>query len=155
MIEVSQGAFVDFYRRVYPETARLAHLLTGSTIASEDLAQEALLRVAGRFGELASPDAYLKVTLTNLAATWHRTSTRRQGREQRSAPPEAISQSANELLDALAQLPFRQRAVLVMRYWADWTEADIAAALDCRPGTVKTAASRGLDRLRRALEEDR
>ncbi len=153
MTTIDGQAFVDFYRRAYPDAARLALLLTGSTAASDDLAQEALLRVGERFASIASPDAYLRSTLANLAHSWHRSTTRRRAREERVARPEGLSDSADELLDVLARLPFRQRAVLVMRYWADWSEADIAAALGCRPGTVKAAASRGLARLRRELEE--
>ena len=59
---------------------------------------------------------------------------------------------ATENLDALSRLTYRQRVVLVARYWGDWSEAEIAAALNCRPGTVKSIASRALSRLRTELE---
>jgi RNA polymerase sigma factor (sigma-70 family) len=53
--------------------------------------------------------------------------------------------------DVLFRLPYRQRAVLVLRYWGDWSEAEIADALGCRAGTVKTLASRGIARLRKEI----
>jgi RNA polymerase sigma factor (sigma-70 family) len=56
------------------------------------------------------------------------------------------------MVDAMLHLPYRQRAVLVLRYWGDWSEAEIASALKCRPGTVKALASRGLARLRREIK---
>jgi RNA polymerase sigma factor (sigma-70 family) len=57
-----------------------------------------------------------------------------------------------DLLRALGCLPGRQRAVLVLRYFADLPEAEVAAILGCSPGTVKSSASRGLERLRRTLD---
>ena len=63
----------------------------------------------------------------------------------------SASLGASEMGDVLFGLPYRQRAVLVLRYWGDWSEVEIADALGCRPGTVKTLASRGLARLRREI----
>ena len=57
----------------------------------------------------------------------------------------------DELADAIARLPFRQRAVIVLRYYADLTETDIAHALECRPGTVKSLASRALAALSKEI----
>jgi RNA polymerase sigma factor (sigma-70 family) len=57
----------------------------------------------------------------------------------------------DELADAIARLPFRQRVVIVLRYYADLTEADIAHALGCRPGTVKSLASRALATLSKEI----
>ena len=59
---------------------------------------------------------------------------------------------ADELLDAVDALPFRQRAVLVLRYYRDLSEGEIADALGCRPGTVKSLATRALDQLRKVIE---
>jgi RNA polymerase sigma factor (sigma-70 family) len=59
----------------------------------------------------------------------------------------------SELADVVEQLPFRQRVVIVGRYWGGWSEAEIAAALGCRPGTVKSLASRALATLRLELKE--
>ena len=60
--------------------------------------------------------------------------------------------SADELADAVASLPFRQRAVIVLRYYGGLSEAEIGAALGCRNGTVKSLAARALDRLEKVIE---
>ncbi len=66
--------------------------------------------------------------------------------------PESTDLGADEVVDALAKLPMRQRAALVLRYYQDLSEADIAEALGVRPGTVKSLLSRGLDQLREVIE---
>jgi RNA polymerase sigma factor (sigma-70 family) len=83
-----------------------------------------------------------------------RDSDRRRARERRHAemaPSPVLASDTSEMIDVLLGLPYRQRAVLVLRYWGDWSEAEIAKGIGCRPGTVKTLASRGLARLRKEL----
>lgn len=144
--------FIALYRSEYPAMVRLAHALTGDSGAAEDIVQEAFIRIQGHSIGRDSPGGYLRTTVVNLC----RDRARRHRREWRlalrmeSRPP--LSLEATEMVDVLLKLPYRQRAVLVLRYWADWSEADIADALGCRPGTVKTLASRGLVRLRREVE---
>ena len=143
--------FAAFYQAEYSTAVRLTRALGVSTAASEDVVQEAFVRVHERFFALDNPGGYLRTVIVNLCRDWHR----RQGRERRHltsvvlAPP--VSLGARELLDVLARLPYRWRTVLVLRYWADWSEREIATALGCRPGTVKTLAARGLGRLRKEL----
>ncbi|HXQ59422.1 MAG TPA: sigma-70 family RNA polymerase sigma factor [Acidimicrobiales bacterium] len=143
--------FTAFYHGEYSPAVRLARALGVSTPASEDLVQDAFLRVHERFSELVNPGGYLRTVVVNLCRDWHR----RQGRERRHLsavePSTPVSLGARELLDVLQRLPYRWRAVLVLRYWADWSEREIATALGCRPGTVKTLAARGLARLRKEL----
>jgi RNA polymerase sigma-70 factor (sigma-E family) len=135
---------------------RTAVLLTGSREAGQDLLQTALERLLRHWRTLSGdPEAYLRRTLYNLAADGYR----RQGRWQRKLPllraqtrPAADAIATVDLRDALVrllvQLPPRQRAVLVLRYWEQLTEAETAAALGWPEGTVKSAAARGLRRLR-------
>jgi RNA polymerase sigma-70 factor (sigma-E family) len=135
---------------------RTAVLLTGSREAGQDLLQTALERLLRHWPTLSGdPEAYLRRTLYNLAADGYR----RQGRLQRKllllraqTPPPADATAGVDLRDALVRLlvklPPRQRAVLVLRYWEQLTEAETAAALGWPEGTVKSAASRGLRRLR-------
>ena len=135
---------------------RTAVLLTGSREAGQDLLQTALERLLRHWrGFDGDPEGYLRRTLYNLAADGFR----RQGRLQRkllllraAAPPPADPIAEVDLRDALVrlllQLPPRQRAVLVLRYWEQLTEAETAAVLGWPEGTVKSAASRGLRRLR-------
>jgi RNA polymerase sigma-70 factor (sigma-E family) len=143
--------FVDLYRAEYPSMVRLAHALTGNPETAEDVVQDAFSRLHGRIEKLSSPGGYLRSTVVNLC----RDKARRNQIEQRGAAsmPAAtvVSPTTSELLDVLFRLPYRQRAVLVMRYWGDWSEAEIAQALRCRPGTVKTLASRGVARIKKEI----
>jgi RNA polymerase sigma factor (sigma-70 family) len=90
----------------------------------------------------------------NVCRSWQRSQQREHARLRRARPrpDEPGDLGADELLDAVDALPFRQRAVLVLRYYLDLSEADIAQALGCRRGTVKSLASRGLEQLRRVIE---
>jgi RNA polymerase sigma-70 factor (sigma-E family) len=135
---------------------RTAVLLTGSREAGQDLLQTALERLIRHWRRLdGDPEAYLRRTLYNLAADGFR----RQGRLQRKllllkagTPPPPDPTAEVDLRDALVRLllrlPPRQRAVLVLRYWEQLTEAETAAVLGWPEGTVKSATSRGLRRLR-------
>jgi RNA polymerase sigma-70 factor (sigma-E family) len=135
---------------------RTAVLLTGSREAGQDLLQTALERLLGHWRPLhGDPEAYLRRTLYNLAADGFR----RQGRLRRKlllfraeaqVPVDAIAEVdlRDALVRLLLQLPPRQRAVLVLRYWEQLTAAETAAVLGLPEGTVKSAASRGLRRLR-------
>ena len=137
---------------------RAAIALTGGRVEGEDLLQAALERILRHPRRVESDlEGYLRRTLYNLAADgW-----RRRGNWQRKLPlvraqyAEALAADAVagvDLRDAmvrmLAQLPPRQRAVIVLRYWEQRTEAETAALLGCSEGSVKSAASRALRRLR-------
>jgi len=143
--------FVAFYRAEYPGMVRLAHAVTGSDEDAEDIVQDAFARLQTRLATIDNPGGYLRTTVVHLC----RDRERRLGRERsvrRLMPlPKSLSLGASEVFDVLFSLPYRQRAVLVMRYWGDWSEAEIAEAIGCRPGTVKTLASRGLVRLKREM----
>jgi RNA polymerase sigma-70 factor (sigma-E family) len=139
---------------------RTAVLLTGSRDAGQDLLQTALERLLRHWRTLSGdPEGYLRRTLYNLAADGFR----RQGRLQRKLlllrtdtrpPPDVTAQVdlRDALVRMLVQLPPRQRAVLVLRYWEQLSEAETAAVLGWPEGTVKSAASRGLRRLRELAE---
>ena len=135
---------------------RSAVLLTGSREAGQDLLQAALERLL-RHGTalLGDPEAYLRRTLYNLAADGFRRQGRLQGkllllRAQAQVQADEIAEVdlRDALVRLLLQLPSQQRAVLVLRYWEQLTEAETAAMLGWPEGTVKSAASRGLRRLR-------
>jgi RNA polymerase sigma factor (sigma-70 family) len=72
--------------------------------------------------------------------------------EAAATRPASVSSGARELLDVIDALPSRQKAVIVLRYYEDLSEAEIARALGCRPGTVKSLAARALERLRKDIE---
>lgn len=129
-------------------------LLAGSREAGEDLLQTALERLLRHWRRVeGDPEGYVRRTLFNLAADgW-----RRQGLWRRKRPllapaaaldPTAAVDLRDVLVRLLAELPPRQRAVIVLRYFEELSEAEAAAVLGCSAGTVKSAASRGLRRMR-------
>ncbi len=142
---------------------RTAVLLAGSREAGEDLLQAALERLLRHWrAVVGDPEGYLRRTLYNLAAdgwrrqrAWQRRLTLLRGGAS-SAAADAVAQvdERDALIRLLGQLPPRQRAVIVARYWEQLSETETAQALGCSPGTVKSAASRGLRRLRELSGED-
>lgn len=144
-------SFERFYAEAWLPAFRLASFLTQSTAAGEEIAQEALLGLYRRWESVDRPEAYLRRALVNGAGNWRRHETVKQAKLPLLAGADRFDFAADELADALATLPFRQRAVLVLRYQADLSEAEIAETLGCRPGTVKSLASRALARLAREI----
>ena len=125
---------------------------------AEDLLQAALERLIRHWSRIdGDPEAYLRRTLYNLAVDgWRCRRARVAGLSRLRAVRQESAGAGTDVVDLrdtlirqLLTLPPRQRAVLVLRYWEGLTEAETAAILGCSPGTVKSAASRGLDRLRR------
>jgi len=147
---VSPPRFEDFYRAQHEPMLRLAYLLTQSRAVAEDLVQDSFIRIQPRWGQLDTPAAYLRRTVTNACYSYHR----RRKREEAyvSLPPGASEAEHDEMWDALATLSPRRRAALVLRYYLDLSEADIADALGCRKGTVKSLTHRALADLRSVLE---
>jgi RNA polymerase sigma-70 factor (sigma-E family) len=132
-----------------------AILLAGSREAGEDLLQLALERLMRRWRRISGdPEGYLRRTLYHLAVDRWRWHSRHPetGLAGDLAPvghdPAARIDLRDALGKALAALPARQRAVLVLRYFEELSEAEIAAALGCSAGAVKSSAARGLQRLR-------
>jgi len=151
----------DLYAAHAPDAVRLAYLLTGDRHLADDLVHEAFVRLFGRFRDLRNPDAfgaYLRTTVVNLARSYfrrrrvERTYVEREGREPRPAAVEP--ERGDELWEALQRLRPRQRAAIVLRYYEDLTEARTAEVLGCAVGTVKSLVSRGIDHLRRDLNEE-
>lgn len=145
------GDFEPFYRDAWPGAFRLASFLTQDPSAAEEIAQDAFARMYTGWGSADNPHAYLRVTIVNRCENW-----RRRTRTQRAKLPllltVAITDLAfDDLADAVAALPLRQRAVLVLRYHLRLSEAEIAEALGCRPGTVKSLSSRALARLQKEI----
>jgi RNA polymerase sigma-70 factor (sigma-E family) len=136
---------------------RTAVLLAPGREGGEDLLQEALERLLRKWHNVnGDPEGYLRRIMYNRAVDGWRRRSRRP--EVLGLPPDvAVADHASrldqrmELLQALAQLPPRQRATLVARYWEQLSEAETAAALGCSVSAVKSAASRGLRSLREKL----
>ena len=146
-------SFDDFFSDVWPWAFRLASFLTHDTAAGEDIAQDVLMAMSQRWGVADRPAAYLRTALVNASINWNRRSRTRRGKLPLLASAGRVDFRFDELADAIARLPFRQRAVVVLRYYAELSEAEIAEALGCRPVTVKSLASRALDALSTEIEK--
>lgn len=158
-----EESFSAFVARAWPGLVRTAALLTGDQAAAEDLAQSALVRTYRRWWYVRRqerPDLYVRRVMVNLRRDWWR---RDQGRLRLVAelPDRAlvdtgglsqVSERDATLTRALAELPPRMRATLVLRFFEDLSEYQVAGMLGCSVGTVKSQTSRGLARLRDALE---
>jgi len=144
------ASFDAVYREHRASLTRLAHVMTGSNAVAEELVQEAFVRLHTHWHEVRNPPGFLRKAVTNLC----RTHLRRLRLERLRAPrpAEPIGEPIlDETWAVVCKLPFRQRAVLALRYYADLPEAEIAAALGCSLGTVKSAHHRAIARLRREL----
>jgi RNA polymerase sigma-70 factor (sigma-E family) len=150
--------FRDFVVARSPALLRAAWLLTGDHATAQDLVQAALARTWPRWGRLEraeNAEAYVRRVMVTTYATWWRR--RWRGEVATAEPPDQPAGgdpfAAADLRDAvrvaLDELPRRQRAVIVLRYFEDLTEAQTAHALGCTVGTVKSQASKAIARLRR------
>ena len=147
------GGFDAFYREHYESLVRLGFLLTLSEEVARDLVHDVFVRVYGRFDGLDDPLPYLRRSVVNASRSWHR---RRQLERARAnatvRAPDAVFE-ADELFDVLARLPPRQRAAIVLRFYEQMNDGEIAALLHCRPGTVASLVHRGCARLRTAMAD--
>ena len=145
------ASLAGLYRQEYAPMVRLAHLITGSNEVAEDVVQDAFVRMYRNWDRADQPGAYLRTIVVNGCRTWHRR--RRMERERLPRPsPAGVDAEVHELLDALAHLGLRQRTALVLRFYLDMSEADVAQVLGCRPGTVKSLVHRGLRQLEEVIE---
>lgn len=145
--------WTDVYQREREGLIRLAYLMTGSQAVAEDLVQDTFIRVMKRLEADSEPGAYLRRSVINACYSWHR----RHRREVIMPDPEAEfayqDRHEVELWDALARLAPRRRTVLILRYYLDLSEAEVASTMGCRIGTVKSTSHRALQELRRMLEK--
>lgn len=164
----SAASFDEFVRAHAGGLLRTACLITWDDGEAEDLVQECLLRVSVRWRRVQRMDmplAYARRILVNLALAGRDRRSRRRaelvGQDVDDADDERVDLQAetmlrglserSELIDALGFLTTQQRTVLVLRYFEDLSEAQVADVLGCSTGTVKSSASRGVARLRALL----
>ena len=157
------GRLGELYVRHAHEAVRLAYLLTGDRALAEDLVQEAFVRLAGRLMHLRDPgafDAYLRRTIVNLSNShFRRKKVERAYLERIGGAAEGHVaggsvrplEDREELWRAMGSLSQRQRAAVVLRFYEDLSERRVAEILNCRPGTVKSLVSRGLETLRNEI----
>lgn len=159
-----QTGFADYVAARRERWVRAACLLTGDPHTAEDLVQSALLRVWPRWARICAqgdPDAYVRTVLMNLFLSslrkrrWQMSTADPQAYERQDGRGDAARDAVDSMLyirHMLADLAPRQRAVLVLRYYLDLSEAETASTLGCSVGTVKSQAAKGTAKLRARLD---
>lgn len=149
------GSFERFYDESVTSMLRFSFLLTGDRGSAEDVTQDAYAEVLRRFDGVENPRAYLRRCVVNSVNR----RARREGLFRRSVEQlprtASVTDQPAEMRDLFTLLTLRQRTAVFLRYYLDLSEADMAAAMGCRPGTVKSTLSSALDRLREALDDQR
>jgi RNA polymerase sigma-70 factor (sigma-E family) len=155
-----KAAVLEAYLAHYSDLVRLGYLLVGDHHQAEDLAHESFLRLYDAWDRVdpARVLPYLRMTLLNQVRSSYR---RAQVAARRTPPPGVDAASAedaalgrmnrSEVLNALARLPERQRTCVVLRHYLRMTEGEIAEALGCSVGSVRTHVRRGHEALQRSL----
>jgi RNA polymerase sigma-70 factor (sigma-E family) len=159
------GLVDDLYRSRRRDLVRLAFLLVDDVALAEEIVQESFIGLYQHWNNLANADAayaYVRASVVNRG----RSELRRRGRQRRRRPSsdEALTPSSEStvvsrdehrrVLAAVQGLPKRQREVLVLRYWQNMSEADIAVILRISKGSVKSAASRGVGAVKRQITKE-
>jgi RNA polymerase sigma-70 factor (sigma-E family) len=155
-----EGDFREFVEARSPSLMRMAFLLTGGDQhAAEDLLQTALAKVAARWRSVDSPERYVRQVIYRQQVSWWRLKWHRHETNV-AVPPDEAREDGTSAVDlkmtvraALARLTPRQRAVLVLRFFEDLPEAEVARLLDCSVGTVRSTTHRSLARLRAVAPE--
>ncbi|SDF98373.1 RNA polymerase sigma-70 factor, sigma-E family [Lentzea fradiae] len=153
--------FEDFVALRSQSLLRTAYLLCGGDRgAAEDILQDVLMGMYGKWRRIkTSPEAYARASIANAAANrWRRRARKPEAPFEHAETPVTAGHeqrvvNSETVVRALAQLPKKMRAVLVLRFFDDLSEADTARALGCGVGTVKSQTSRGLARMRELMGE--
>lgn len=159
MDEATRANFAEFAAARTPALIRVAYLLTGNQHAAEDLVQSALVKTLARWASLRheDPEGYLRVVMyREQVSLWRRLSRHRetplaQPVDTVVPDPAARTDLALAMREALLALPVAQRTVLVLRYYEDLTESQVAELLGCSVGTVRSRTNRAVSRLRELL----
>ncbi len=155
----TEDEFIQFAEAVAPRLRRTAFLLCGDWHTAEDLAQTTLAKVFASWRRISNRDAVNAYAMRTLLNTYLSESRRKRPGELLTGrlPERPVEQPSPELrmavLEALATLPPKARAVVVLRYWADQSIDQTAALLGCTPGNVKSQSARALEKLRVLLDD--
>jgi RNA polymerase sigma factor (sigma-70 family) len=150
----ARNSFEALYQVHRHQAVRLAWLLSHDAALAEDVAQDAFVALYRALDRVDNPAAYLRRSVVN--GVYERS--RRREREQRRnrlvvAGQQVVSEGpSGGVLDAIAALPIDQRTCIVLRYWADLRDHEIADAMGIRPGTARSHLSRATSRLRKELQ---
>lgn len=147
---IDRVGFDELYRAEFEPMVRLAYLLTGDRETALEVTHDAFVVTCERWSRLDRPGGYLRTAVVNRCRDLGR---RQRFRSSAPVPERSVVDPDDDLADAIAALPPKRRAAVVLRYYLDLTEADIAETLGVRPGTVKSLLSRGLAELKASLRE--
>jgi RNA polymerase sigma-70 factor (sigma-E family) len=157
------GEFAEFAAGRSAALHRAAYLMVGDEQLAQDLVQEALIKTYvawPRLRERQNAEAYTRKVITTTAISWFRRKGWKGETVHESVPEGGIAAADNDvaqrawLWQALLDLPARQRAAIVLRFYEDLSEAQTAEAMGCAVGTVKSQVSAGLRKLRERLGDD-
>ena len=160
---MTDPGYDEFYVALWPRLVRTAYAVSGDLGVAEDAVQTAFAKAYRswrRVSRAHSPEAYVRRRAVNEVLTHHRKAAARR-ESARAELPEAAAVTEDpaltrdEVWRAVLSLPPRQRAVLVLRYYEDLSEQEIAEVLGCRPGTVKSQSSAAIASLRMRLDTGR
>ena len=162
MNEAEEDDFANFVHYEQPRLFRTAYLLTGDYQRAEDVVQAAMTKVYlhwPRVRVMEQPGAYARRAVVNQTVSWWRRRSSGElpmswvGDQGESADGADVLAERNEIWHAVRRLPPRQRAVIVLRFYEDLTEVEVAAALDISVGTVKSHSHTACNRLAEVLGE--
>lgn len=145
------SSFEAVYEDRWAPMVKLAGLTTGSRALAEEIVQDAFIQLHRNWGTIQNPSAWLRVAVVNGGKGW----LRRQALERRQVPGPSNYVELEDgvaMREALRHLTRRQRAAVVLRYYEDLPELEIAEVLGCRPGTVKSLLDRAKDKLKKELQ---
>lgn len=144
--------FGGFYRSELDGQVRRAVLLLGSNDLANDVVHDAFIEVYRRWDTLAEPGPYLHVAVLNRCRGIHRQRSRQRRLLPRLTDRDSSAPVGEHLDDLLAELPFNQRAAVVLRFYVGLTTDEIAGVLGCAPGSVGPWINRALAKMRKALQ---
>lgn len=159
MTRPTDAEFTEFVNTAWPRLYRVAWLLLGDHGLAEDLVQTSLAKTYAAWHHIRDTGAagvYTRTVLVNTATSWFRRKSWRRELATAVLPEQVHEYDATtrpDLSRALAELPPRQRAVIVLRFYEDLDVAETARILDISPGTVKSQTSHALSKLRVSLGE--
>lgn len=153
-----EAGFTEFVTEAQQRLYRQAYLLCGERHDAQDLVQATLVKLFLAWRRVDNPYAYAQRTMVRTFLAERRRLRRQQELHRLAGPASSPANDADvgtrrTVLDALAALPPRMRAVVVLRYWEDLSVEQAAAALGCSTGTVKSSSSKALTHLRDLLGE--
>jgi len=142
--------FETLYARLFPPMCRLAFVLVDTEEQAAEVVQDAFAKLYPRFDKVREPEAYVRASVLNLG----RRALRRRimARDRFRPEPEATANEHDHVIDAIRALPTRQRNAIVLRYYLQLTDVEIAATLGMQPGTVKSTLHRARAQLNEVLQ---